>query len=155
MFFPAAGSSAFSVGSCSTVSGFVVSVSVISGCAVSVVVFNSGVVVSTFVSGSFCSSELSFGISNPIKTITISQNHHFFHIFLEGFTPPPRTFVRFVVFCHRLRLLYCFSVLYLLLCHLSFAFNVIFSIAGFSVNFSVHTISNISLRSLTLIIETI
>ena len=67
----------------------------------------------------------------------------------------PRTFVRFFVFCHRLRLLYCFSVLYLLLCHLSFAFNVIFSIAGFSVNFSVHTISNISLRSLTLIIETI
>lgn len=154
MFFPAAGSSAFSVGSCSTVSGSVVSVSVISGCAVSVVVFNSGVVVSTFVSGSFCLSELSFGISNPIKTITISQNHHFFHIFLEGFTPPG-TCVRFVVFCHRLRLLYCFSVLYLLLCHLSFAFNVIFSTAGFSVNFSVHTISNISLRSLTLIIETI
>ena len=89
MFFPAAGSSAFSVGSCSTVSGSVVSVSVISGCVVSVVVFNSGVVVSTFVYGSFCSSELSFGISNPIKTITINQNHHFFHIFLEGFTPSP------------------------------------------------------------------
>ena len=138
MFFPAAGSSAFSVGSCSTVSGSLVSISVVSGCTVSVGVFNSGVV----------------GISKPIKTITISQNHHFFHIFLEGFTPP-RTFVRFFVFCHRLRLLYCFSVLYLLLCHLSFAFNVIFSIAGFSVNFSVHTISNISLRSLTLIIETI
>ncbi len=154
MFFPAAGSSAFSVGSCSTVSGSVVSVSVISGCAVSVVVFNSGVVVSTFVSGSFCLSELSFGISNPIKTITISQNHHFFHIFLEGFTPP-RNLCSVCCFCHRLRLLYCFSVLYLLLCHLSFAFNVIFSTAGFSVNFSVHTISNISLRSLTLIIETI
>lgn len=136
MFFPAAGSSAFSVGSCSTVSGSVVSVSVISGCAVSVVVFDFGVVVSTFVSGSFCSSELSFGISNPIKTITISQNHHFFHIFLEGFTPPPpRTFVRFVVFCHRLRLLYCFSVLYLLLCHLSFAFNVIFLSPDFQLIF--------------------
>ena len=134
MFFPAAGSSAFSVGSCSTVSGSVVSVSVISGCAVSVVVFNFGVVVSTFVSGSFCSSELSFGISNPIKTIIISQNHHFFHIFLEGFTPP-RTFVRFVVFCHRLRLLYCFSVLYLLLCHLSFAFNVIFLSPDFQLFF--------------------
>ena len=76
----AAGSSAFSVGSCSTVSGSLVSISVVSGCTVSVGVFNSGVVVSTFVSGSFCPSELSFGISKPIKTITISQNHHFFHI---------------------------------------------------------------------------
>ena len=89
MFFPAAGSSAFSVGSCSTVSGSLVSISVVSGCTVSVGVFNSGVVVSTFVYGSFCPSELSFGISKPIKKIKISQNHQFLHIFLEGFTPPP------------------------------------------------------------------